>query len=222
MTESRQPERMVDFFDERAEGYDEHMRGNVDSFEAFYGSVARAVPETEEPIEILDLGVGTGLELPAVFERASHSRITGIDVSSEMLSRLRGRLADRLDQIRLLQASFLEEEFGEGAYDVVLSAMALHHWSPKVKLLLYRWIREALRPGGRFINGDYIRADGEQEPLPTFPGASTGESTELLHVDLPLPIDVEEQLLTEAGFSSTRVVFRTARSAVFVAERRAG
>jgi len=221
MTESKRPERMADFFDARADGYDAHMRANVEAFDAFYAAVAHAVPATDEPIELLDLGVGTGLELPAVFERAPNARITGIDVSSEMLSRLRSRLADRPDRVRTLQASFLEAEFGEGAYDLVLSTMALHHWPPSVKTTLYRRIFGALRPGGRFVNGDYILADGTPDPLPTFPGASAGEGTELLHVDMPLPIDVEARLLREAGFSSVRIPFRTARSAVFVAKRTA-
>ena len=93
MTESKRPERMADFFDTRADGYDEHMKANVESFDAFYVAVADAVPETDEPIDLLDLGVGTGLELAAVFKRARNVRMTGIDVSSEMLSRLRTRLA---------------------------------------------------------------------------------------------------------------------------------
>jgi len=219
MTESKRPERMADFFDTRADGYDEHMKVNVESFDAFYAAVADAVPETDKPIELLDLGVGTGLELPAVLERTPNARITGIDVSSEMLSRLRTRLADRPDQVRVLQASFLDTEFGDSAYDLILSTMALHHWPPAAKAILYRRIFETLRLGGRFVNGDYILADGTPDPLPTFPGAVAGGSEDLVHVDMPLPIDVEVRLLREAGFSSVRIPFRTARSAVFVAER---
>ena len=218
-SETKRPEPMADFFDRRADGYDEHMKENVEAFDAFYGAVADAVPKTDEAIELLDLGVGTGLELPAVLARVPNARLTGIDVSSEMLARLRVRLADRLDRVRLLQASFLETEFGRGIYDVVLSTMALHHWPPETKLPLYRRIRAALRPDGQFINGDYILADGDQDPLPTFPGASSGASADLVHVDLPLPIEVEERLLREAGFTSIRVAFKTARSAVLVAMR---
>ncbi len=210
---------MADFFDTRADDYDEHMRANVESFDAFYAAVADGVPVTDEPIEILDLGVGTGLELPAVLEKVPNARITGIDVSSEMLARLRSRLADRLDRVRLLQASFLDVDFGRGVYDLVLSTMALHHWTPEVKATLYRRIFVALRPGRRFVNGDYVFSDGQRDPLPTFPGASAGESEDLVHVDMPLPVDVETRLLGEAGFLSIRVPFRTARSAVFVADR---
>ena len=215
----QRPEPMADFFDRRADGYDEHMRENVEAFDAFYGAVAAAVPETDEPLEILDLGVGTGLELPAVLARAPNARITGIDVSPKMLTRLRLRLADRVDRVRLLQASFLETEFGEGVDDVVLSTMALHHWPSETKLALYRRICDALRPGGQFINGDYILADGAQDPLPTFPGASSGENAELVHVDLPLPLEVEERLLADAGFTTVRTAFRTSRAAVLVATR---
>jgi len=97
--------------------------------------------------------------------------------------------------------------------------MALHHWPAEVKAPLYRRIHDALRPGGLLVNGDYILANGEQDPLPTFPGAEAEENSDLLHIDIPLRIDVEEHLLAEAGFASVRTLFRTPHAAVFVAER---
>ena len=211
---------MADFFDARVGGYDDHMRANVEAFEAFYDAIGAACPRTDAPIEVLDLGIGTGLELGPLFARAPGARVTGIDVSAGMLARLRAKHADRIDQLRLVQASFLDVDLGRGAYDLVVSSMALHHWLSAEKLALYRRIFDALRLGGRFVNGDYVRSD--DDPLPTCPGASDEPTTRLVHVDRPLSVDEEQRLLRESGFALVRVAFATARSAVLVANRADG
>ncbi len=66
---SDQPEEMGAFFNARAEGYDDHMRKVLDA-PAFYGAIAEAVAPTDDPIAVLDLGCGTGLELAGIFARA--------------------------------------------------------------------------------------------------------------------------------------------------------
>jgi tRNA (cmo5U34)-methyltransferase len=83
-------ERMADFFDARSEGYEEHMAQSVSSFDRFYAAIASPVPETDEELYILDLGCGTGVELEAILSRAPNAAITGIDVSAQMLHKLRG------------------------------------------------------------------------------------------------------------------------------------
>jgi len=173
---------MADFFDARVDGYDEHMRANVETFDAFYEAIGAACPRTDASIEVLDLGIGTGLELGPLFARAPGARVTGIDVSAGMLARLRAKYADRIDQLCLVQASFLDVDLRREAYDLVVSSMALHHWLAEKKLGFYRRIFDALRPGGRFVNGDYVRSD-DDESLPTCPGASDETATGLVHVD---------------------------------------
>jgi len=209
------------FFDERAGSYDEHMRTELERFDAFYAAVAAPIPETDTPIEILDLGIGTGLELPGILVRAPRASITGIDISKAMLDRLRAKFPDAEDRLHLIHGSFLDADLGEETYDVVVSSMALHHWMPDRKLGLYKRIRGSLRPGGRFVNGDFIGGGENGGPLPTFPGATVGAEDDLVHVDHPLPVDTEIELLRRSGFDSIDVVFRTQRSAVLVARRSA-
>ena len=208
------------FFDARAETYDEHMRAELESFDAFYTAIADAIPATHEPIEILDLGIGTGLELPAVLARVPSARITGIDVSGRMLDRFRDKFPDAVGRVRLIQASFLDVELGRGAYDIAISAMALHHWLPDRKLGLYRRIRDALRPGGLFVNGDYVDDGPQHGPLPTCPGGRDDGGGRLVHVDRPLAVDVEIGLLREGSFDPFGVTFRTPRSSFIAARRR--
>ena len=207
------------FFDERAASYDEHMRAELERFHAFYAAAVAPIPETDTPIEILDLGIGTGLELPGILERAPRASITGIDISKAMLDRLRAKFLSAEDRLRLIRGSFLDADLGEKTYDVVVSSMALHHWMPDRKLGLYERIRRSLRPSGLFVNGDFIRGGGNEEPLPTFPGATVGAEDDLVHVDHPLPVDTEMELLRRSGFGSIDVVFRMERAAVLVGRR---
>ena len=221
--DERQPEPMGEFFDRRAEGYDEHMRRSVESFDAFYDAVADAVDATDAPVRILDLGVGTGLEVERILERAPNAQVTGVDLSTGMLTRLKRKLATRLSQIRLVHDSFLGFEFGDAVYDAVVSVMALHHWLPDVKRQLYRRIYVALRPGGRFVNGDYIvdadtlrRMKGTSFRI-VAPSGHDGDTPH--HIDIPLPFEVESALLRDVGFTEITVPFATTTACVLVATK---
>jgi len=229
---AERPEEMVSFFDARAAGYDEHMRETIPDFDAFYVAVAGAVPRTDAPIEILDLGIGTGAEIEPLLARTPNACIVGVDVSGEMLALLRAKHASRLSRIDLVHASYQDIDFGDSTYDAVVSVMTLHHHTASDKLALYRRIRAALKPGGRFVNGDYIVSPDEAaEHVTGFRqamGAMAGSLPEAMteeafagtyHVDIPLSLDREIDLLTRAGFIEIEVVHRTPHAAAIVAER---
>jgi ubiquinone/menaquinone biosynthesis C-methylase UbiE len=82
------PEEMKSFFDYRVERYDEHMAESVEEYLAFYRQIAVPFHETDEPIEILDLGAGTGIELEFIFAKAPNARVTAVDLSEAMLNKL--------------------------------------------------------------------------------------------------------------------------------------
>lgn len=69
---------------------------------------------------ILEVGVGTGLSLP-YFRR--DSRITGIDISTEMLEKARRRVAeqrlDHVDSLHVMDAEHLD--FEDNSFDAVLA-----------------------------------------------------------------------------------------------------
>ena len=228
---SDRPEEMGAFFDARAAGYDEHMRKTIPEFDAFYDAVAGCLPATDEALAILDLGIGTGAEVVPLLERAPNATITGIDLSAEMLTRLRSKHASRLDRLDLRQASYQDVDFGASSYDAVVSVMALHHHTESDKLALYRRIRRALRPGDRFVNGDYIVPEKEvaehaaalRSAMGSMAGTLPEKMTEAVfagtyHVDIPLSLDREIDLLERAGFASIAAVHRTSHAAVLVAE----
>jgi tRNA (cmo5U34)-methyltransferase len=213
--DSEAPEDMAAFFDDKAAGYDDHMRDNVftdTTFTEFYQAVSSPIKRTNEPIRILDLGCGTGLEIEALFQRAPNASITGVDLSENMLELLRTRYADRLNQITLVADSFLTMSLGTQAYDYILSTFAVHHVLHDTKRELYRKIHAALKPGGRYIEGDSIIPavlepqflTEYQEQVACLPQARGGR----YHIDIPFSLDTQRSLLLEAGFKDFELVWQ--------------
>jgi tRNA (cmo5U34)-methyltransferase len=52
-----------------------------------------------------------------------------------------------------------------GPFDLIVSALAVHHLDESEKRSLFRRVHEALRPGGRFVLGDVVTADVIVAPL---------------------------------------------------------
>jgi len=192
------PENMAAFF-ARATGYDVHMRDiafeSDTTFTQFYQAVSSPIGKTNQPLKILDLGCGTGLELEALFQRVPNALITGVDVSENMLERLRKRYIAHMSQITLVTDSYLTMPFGTQVYDHIISAMAVHHLLRDTKRKLYMKIHTALKPGGKYIEGDsVVPAEMESQFLAEYhqqvagmPRAEDGH----YHIDVPFSIDTE-------------------------------
>lgn len=212
-------EDMAEFFNSRATGYEQHMQENIEDFGTFYRGIADALPHLPPSPSILDLGIGTGLELERLFERFPNARVTGIDLSEGMLTELASKSEAWTPNLTLIQGSFLDLDLGQEAYDAVISSMALHHWIPDVKRELYRRIRHALRPGGTFVNGDYTASEADSAKRLAEFAARGIHDRHQQHIDLPLEPRLERQLLEHAGFTSIHTTFERANVCIFVASR---
>ncbi len=209
------PEDMAAFFDDRAAGYERHMFAQVEDVSAFYASLADALPREPTSPDVLDLGIGTGLELDALFDRFPNASVTGIDLSAGMLRRLARKRHRWPGRVSVVTGSFLTLDFGTQAYDAVVSSMALHHWIPSIKLDLYRRVRATLRPNGVFVNADYVvSANESNRRLQAFTSAGH-KADHHQHIDLPLPEEREIDLLRQAGFGMVTVTFRRSNACTF-------
>lgn len=221
MDSPKPPERMADFFDARAHGYEQHMRTSVSEFDTFYHSIASLVSPTDQPVNILDVGCGTGLELAPILHRAPRARVIAIDLSRAMLSELKARFAHRLDQITLVRGSYMHIPFGEARYEYAVAVMTLHHLLPEPKRELYTRINRALKPGGVFIYGDWVVSPEEERRYrrrcEEMTPATQGCDDRCYHVDIPLAAELENELLLEAGFSSVEEAWRSPGTVVFAA-----
>jgi len=214
------PEPMAAFFDVRAAGYDDHMCKNVftdTSFVHFYGAIATQIPETNEALQILDLGCGTGLEIAPLLQRAPNALLTAVDLSEAMLALLAERYQAQMDQITLVADSYLTMPLGTQRYDYIISAMTIHHLLHGPKRQLYAKIYAALKPGGKYIEGDAVTTAALEaaflaeytRQVEQAPPAEDGA----YHIDVPFSIDTQRELLLSVGFNHFDLLWQLDESA---------
>ena len=201
-------EKMSDFFENRIEGYDEHMLNNIESAKEFYPFAARALPICENA-KLLDLGVGTGLELEFYFPFNPSAEVTGIDLSGGMLDVLKLKFSDK--KMNLICGSYFDVPFGEMLFDGAVSVESLHHFTKAEKIPLYKKLWAALKPEGYFILTDYFSLSEEEEnghfeSLKRLKKEQGIKDDEFYHYDTPLTVTHETEALFEAGFSSVEVL----------------
>ena len=182
----------IEFFSEKADGYDEDHK-------PFMNTKAMLTESIDfEPKKVIDLGAGTGLELIEFFKKYPNSRVKGIDLTIEMLNKIKER--DFAKKVDIVCGDFFEVEFGKDN-DVIMSTSALHHFLYDEKIKLYKKIYDSLRTGGLFINSDYIVETIEEEEQCIY----NYEHKVNRHNDTPLTIDHELEILKMVGFEDIEV-----------------
>ncbi len=122
--------------------------------------VDHLVPERVE--RVLDLGTGEG-HLPAAIAAARPGvEAVGLDISPAMVAAATERFAD--DQRAGFEVHDLMEPLADrwGQFDLVVSALAIHHLPDKRKRSLSREVFDLLAPGGAFYNLDCVAAPSEE------------------------------------------------------------
>ncbi|HUI28127.1 MAG TPA: class I SAM-dependent methyltransferase [Candidatus Kryptonia bacterium] len=213
-------------FDADAGIYDRSRRQLVWCFDDFYRTVLDVVPfPTDAAIRVLDLGAGTGVLssfLAAAFPRAD---ITMVDISEEMLSRARVRFADKATPAKFIVMDFATAALPD-PYDLVVSALAIHHLSHDDKRRLFRAVYAALNDGGAFINADQAlgptaAAEARYQDIwlrrAHEKGASKGDiaaAIERMRADRSATLTDQLRWLTEAGFCDVDCWYKFYRFAV--------
>lgn len=213
-------EKMADFFDARVEGYEAHMFENVGSADIYYRETAKCFPVMKE-MKLLDLGCGTGLELDELFPIMPDMQVTGVDMSGKMLSKLREKHAER--SLTLIQDDYSKAEFPPDFFDAAVAVQTMHHFREKEKLHLYRKILAALKPGGLYVETDYVAADCEEEAAMLSEAdrliAENGDSGTLFHIDIPFTPEHQLSLLRKVGFTHVRLIWKKDAAAIMTARK---
>lgn len=180
---------MRKFFNEKIDGYD-----NVHNS---YMSTKTRITDSlrEDALRILDLGVGTGLELIPLFEKFPNMEVVAIDITENMLKELKKR--PFADKVTIVCGDFFEVDFGNG-FDAVISTSALHHFLKEDKYVLYKKIYDSLKQGGQFINADRIVDTLEEEKK--FLDDYYCNKDKRPHLDTPLAVSTEKEILEVVGF----------------------
>jgi tRNA threonylcarbamoyl adenosine modification protein (Sua5/YciO/YrdC/YwlC family) len=182
--------------------YAEVIRADVPAFDRFEDAVAEASGAGAR--HVLELGTGTGETTRRLLERHLEATVVGIDESVAMLDAARRRLpAERVD----LRVSRLEDSLPDGPFDLVVSALCVHHLPGAGKAELFTRIAGVLAPGGRFVLGDVIVPE---DPIATRSPLTPG-------YDHPSPLAEQLTWLRDAGFEA-RVCWSEGDLVVLAAE----
>ena len=95
---------------------------------------------------VLDLGCGYGWHCAYALEHGA-AAVTGVDISEKMLAVARKKTG--VGNVSYIRAAMEDVDFPDGAFDVVLSSLALHYVASFTDMArkIYRW----LAPGGYFV-----------------------------------------------------------------------
>lgn len=146
-------------FNRAARSYDGLRRQLIPCFDDFYGAALDLVTEFAPPgARILDLGAGTGLLSALVAERLPDAELVLTDLAEGMLAQARERFAERVPPVELRVMNHLDLA-EEGVYDVVMSALSIHHLEDEGKQAVYAAMARAVRPGGLVLNADQVAGD---------------------------------------------------------------
>jgi tRNA (cmo5U34)-methyltransferase len=195
---------MDDEYHFKPETYLDWARGDIPGYDRLQEEVSEAAGEVDAR-RILELGTGTGETALRVLARHPEARLVGLDVNPEMLAEAHATLP--ASRVETLVAQTLQDPLPAGPFELVFSALAVHHLTAGEKQSLFRRVAAVLTPAGRFVLADVVVPERpEDAEVPVSEGYDK-------------PDTVEDQLawLREAGFEA-RVTWAKKDLAVLIGE----
>jgi ubiquinone/menaquinone biosynthesis C-methylase UbiE len=114
---------------------------------------------------VLDVGCGTGTLAIAAKRLVGNGNVHGIDASPEMIALARRKAAKAGVDVAFELAIAQELPFADARFDVVLSAVMMHHLPKAGRADAMREARRVLKPGGRIVAVDFGRSSRGKKGL---------------------------------------------------------
>ena len=147
---------MSDLFTEKAKEWDKNemvLQLSKETSSAILENI-----KFNDQMQVMDFGAGTGLITSQI---ASHvDLVTAVDISQSMLDKLIEK-TDLTDKVNIVCQDILERPLNK-KFDLIMSAMALHHVKD-TDLLLLRFA-EHLKTGAKIALADLDAEDGSFHP----------------------------------------------------------
>ncbi|WP_207426269.1 class I SAM-dependent methyltransferase [Pedobacter sp. SYSU D00535] len=212
-------------FDAISKEYDRQRPYLIPCFHDFYTACYPLVKRMSAAKSLLDLGAGTGLFSYFVYLIRPELDFTLVDLSPEMLNAARERFKG-LKNFSFLELNFATEPF-PGKFDIIISALSIHHLDDEEKRLLYKNAFEALNDGGLFINADQVLGRGpgfdsfykeswmEAVKDSGLEPVAINNAFQRIQLDKFAPLEAQISMLEEAGFSEADCIYKNQNFAVF-------
>jgi ubiquinone/menaquinone biosynthesis C-methylase UbiE len=139
-----------------------YIPARKERFENIVGLIADTKPKASK---VLDIGCGTGSLMLPILEAFPKAEVWGIDFDTTLLALAEKRLAKFGDRVRLIEADLRKSGWIKlvgGHCDAVVSATALHWFSPPQLSRLYKQFAQILKPSGIFLNADHAGSPCKQ------------------------------------------------------------
>ncbi len=225
-------ENVKEHFEKEAEEFDNTILKLIPKYNEMIDSMISVIPfESSDKFKLLDLGCGTGNVTKAAKKKFPNSMINCIDIAENMIQMAKIKLED-YDDITYHVGDFSEVDFEE-KFDVVVSSLALHHIKTDTdKRNFYIKIYEVLKPGGVFMNSDYVLGSSDilskiyrkkwiNYMLLNVPENEVNEKwiPKEMEEDYPAPLINHLKWLNETGYKSVDVVWKYYGYAVYCGTR---
>lgn len=214
-------------FDAIASQYDAQRRFIIPQMDEFYEAAVWAADWPGKTPSILDIGAGTGLLSALLLQKYPKGTFTLVDISGNMLDFARARFEGN-PHVHFIVADYRRDEI-PGSYDLVCSALSIHHLEHADKQRLFHRIYSALNPGGIFVNADQVEAQSvwlsrknilywdsfvEKHRVPEHEIRAAMIRRDTLDKNAPLFDQVS--WLSDAGFRGVDIVYKNRTFCVFV------
>jgi len=218
-----------DEFNEIAQKYDQQRRLLIPCFDDFYNLPMEALNYSGDSPAVLDIGSGTGLFSSFILTKYPYAKITMIDVADELLAIAKERFAAYPD-FRYIVADYTKYDF-EQKFDIIISALSIHHLTDKDKLELYKKCYCMLNDNGYFINADQVLSPSDYvekvnlEALQKYHRRTTLNEKDIemayerMKYDNPATLYEQTQWLYEAGFKNVDCIFKRHQFCVIYAQK---
>ncbi|WP_280272842.1 class I SAM-dependent methyltransferase [Nocardia wallacei] len=167
--------------------YDDLMAAEVPDYARLQAAVRDATIGVGRVGRVLDLGTGTGVTARGVLQVHTGATLVGVDASATMLAHARAVLPVHAE----LRVGRLQDPLPAGPFELVVSALAVHHLDGPGKADLFRRVARELVPGGRFVLGDLVIPEDPADAVTPVDGT----------YDTPSTAADQSRWLSDAGFS---------------------
>jgi len=207
-------------FDAFSTNYTKDMINVVPHYEKLMSCFSDCLPQEFNPLHILDIGCGNGNSTAEIIRRFPQAEYTLVDASGEMLAICQTRFSKY--NIKTINSYFSDFEFLNNQYDLIVAGFSLHHCKADEKQVLFKRIKESLKPNGYLTMSDLFisKTDNAHPALLeewknfVHENDPSGEKWAWLKehydaFDSPHNIECQKEWMNKAGFTNVETVWNS-------------